>query len=97
MEDSDELLLPVWRANLVLLTREVGAATRLARMMTFSASYLKLMLSGQREFSEEFVRGIEAVTGLPHGWMNAPHGEADIPAEAREAICLLYTSPSPRD
>ena len=58
MEDSDELLLPVWRANLVLLTREVGAATRLARMMTFSASYLKLMLSGQREFSEEFVRGV---------------------------------------
>lgn len=86
MEDSDELLLPVWRANLVLLTREVGAATRLARMMTFSASYLKLMLSGQREFSEEFVRGIEAVTGLPGGWMNVRHGEEDIPAVAREAI-----------
>ena len=86
MEDSDELLLPVWRANLVLLTREVGAATRLARMMTFSASYLKLMLSGQREFSEEFVRGIEAVTGLPGGWMNVPHTEHDIPPNAREAI-----------
>ena len=86
MEDSDELLLPVWRANLVLLTREVGAATRLARMMTFSASYLKLMLSGQREFSEEFVRGIEAVTGLPNGWMNAAHTEQDIPPNAREAI-----------
>ncbi|MFM0734952.1 hypothetical protein PQQ52_31195 [Paraburkholderia sediminicola] len=86
MEDSDELLLPVWRANLVLLTREVGAATRLARMMTFSASYLKLMLSGQREFSEEFVRGIEAVTGLPNGWMNASHTAQDIPVKAREAI-----------
>jgi len=86
MEDSDEHLLPVWRANLVLLTREVGAATRLARMMTFSASYLKLMLSGQREFSEEFVRGIEAVTGLPNGWMNVSHTEHDIPAKAREAI-----------
>jgi hypothetical protein len=86
MEDSDELLLPVWRANLVLLTREVGAATRLARMMTFSASYLKLMLSGQREFSEEFVRGIEAVTGLPNGWMNLSHTEQEIPAEARAAI-----------
>ncbi|WP_345813681.1 hypothetical protein AAGS40_05370 [Paraburkholderia sp. PREW-6R] len=86
MEDSDELMLPVWRANLVLLTREVGAATRLARMMTFSASYLKLMLSGQREFSEEFARGVEAVTGLPPGWMNAAHTEADIPANAREAI-----------
>jgi hypothetical protein len=86
MEYSDELLLPVWRANLVLLTREVGAAARLARMMTFSASYLKLMLSGQREFSEEFVRGIEAVTGLPNGWMNTPHQEADLPANARAAI-----------
>ncbi|SIT43096.1 conserved hypothetical protein [Paraburkholderia ribeironis] len=86
MEDSDELLLPVWRANLVLLTREVGAATRLARMMTFSASYLKLMLSGQREFSEEFVRGVEAVTGLPNRWMNVPHTEHDIPPNAREAI-----------
>ena len=86
MEDSDELLLPVWRANLVLLTREVGAASRLARMMTFSASYLKLMLSGQREFSEEFVRGIEAVTGLPNGWMNAPHTEEEIPPNARAAI-----------
>ncbi|MEC5407961.1 hypothetical protein VOM14_20620 [Paraburkholderia sp. MPAMCS5] len=86
MEDSDELLLPVWRANLVLLTSEVGAASRLARMMTFSASYLKLMLSGQREFSEEFVRGIEAVTGLPNGWMNTPHLGTEIPANAREAI-----------
>ena len=86
MEDSDESLLPVWRANLVVLTQEVGAATRLARMMTFSASYLKLMLSGQRDFSEEFVRGIEAVTGLPNGWMNTAHEERDIPANAREAI-----------
>ncbi|MFP3616780.1 hypothetical protein SB778_42815, partial [Paraburkholderia sp. SIMBA_050] len=65
MEYSDESLLPIWRANLALLTREVGAVTRLARMMTFSASYLKLMLAGQRDFSEEFVRGVESVTGLP--------------------------------
>ncbi|SMG27854.1 hypothetical protein [Paraburkholderia susongensis] len=86
MEDSDELLLPVWRANLVLLTREVGAASRLARMMTFSTSYLKLMLSGQREFGEEFARGVEAVTGLPGGWMNVPHTEDEIPPNAREAI-----------
>lgn len=56
------------------------------RMMTFSASYLKLMLSGQREFSEEFVRGVEAVTGLPGGWMNVPHTGQEIPPNAREAI-----------
>ena len=86
MEDSDESLLSTWRANLVVLTQEVGAATRLARMMTFSASYLKLMLSGQREFSEEFVRGVEAVTGLPGGWMDTPHEAREIPANAREAI-----------
>jgi hypothetical protein len=86
MEDSEESQLPVWRANLAVLTREVGAVTRLARMMTFSASYLKLMLSGQREFSEEFVRGVEAVTGLPAGWMDTPHEGGDIPADARAAI-----------
>lgn len=86
MDDSDEILLPIWRANLAVLTREVGAATRLARMMTFSASYLKLMLSGQREFNMEFVRGVEAVAGLPAGWMDTAHEEHDIPANAREAI-----------
>jgi len=86
MEDSGESQLPIWRANLVVLTREVGAATRLARMMTFSASYLKLMLAGQREFSEEFVRGVEAVTGLPAGWMDTPHTAEDVPADARAAI-----------
>lgn len=86
MEYSDESLLPVWRANLAVLTREVGAAARLARMMTFSASYLKLMLAGQRDFSEEFVRGVEAVTGLPAGWMDAPHEADDVPDNARVAI-----------
>ena len=86
MDDGDTGRLNVWRANLVLLTREVGAATRLARMMTFSESYLKLMLSGQRDFNEEFVRGVEAVTGLPSGWMDLPHDAADVPAGARDAI-----------
>src|ERR1700761_7706386 len=86
MEDSDEFLLSIWRANLVVLTQEVGAATRLARMMTFSASYLKLMLAGQRDFSEEFVRGVEAVTGLPAGWMDVRHGTHDVPETAQSAI-----------
>jgi len=85
-ENSDETLLPVWRANLMVLTHEVGAATRLARMMTFSESYLKLMLTGQRDFSEEFVRGVEAVAGLPAGWMDAPHDARDVPDNARAAI-----------
>ena len=86
MDDSGTDLLPVWRANLVMLTEKVGAATRLARMMTFSESYLKLILSGQREFSDEFVRGVESVTGLPAGWMDAPHAADDVPADARDAL-----------
>jgi hypothetical protein len=86
MEDTGATLAPIWRANLALLTREVGAATRLARMMTFSASYMKLILSGQRDFSGEFVRGVEAVTGLPEGWMDLPHGPDEVPDVAREAI-----------
>ncbi|WP_322048868.1 hypothetical protein [Paraburkholderia sp. J67] len=86
MEDSGATLMPVWRANLALLTREVGAVTRLARMMTFSESYMKLIVSGRRDFSAEFVRGVEAVTGLPEGWMDEIHGAGDVPRQAREAI-----------
>ncbi|WP_322009599.1 hypothetical protein [Paraburkholderia sp. J12] len=86
MEDTGATLMPIWRANLALLTREVGAVTRLARMMTFSASYLKLILSGQRDFSGEFVRGVESVTGLPEGWMDEPHGADELPDTARDAI-----------
>lgn len=86
MDDSNATLMPVWRANLALLTREVGAATRLARMMTLSASYMKLIVSGERDFSEEFVRGVEAVTGLPEGWMDAARESGDVPRETREAI-----------
>ncbi|MFL9871402.1 hypothetical protein [Paraburkholderia megapolitana] len=86
MKDPNDSRLDIWRANLVALTREVGAATRLARMMTFSATYLKLMLSGQRDFSEEFARGVEAVTGLPAGWMDVPHEAREVPQAARAAI-----------
>jgi hypothetical protein len=86
MEDTGATLMPTWRANLALLTHEVGAVTRLARMMTFSASYMKLILSGQRDFSGEFVRGVESVTGLPEGWMDEPHAAHEVPDTAREAI-----------
>lgn len=86
MEDSGAALMPVWRANLAMLTREVGAVTRLARMMTFSESYMKLIVSGRRDFSAEFVRGVEAVTGLPEGWMDERHEAGDVPQQARDAI-----------
>ncbi|WP_322034236.1 hypothetical protein [Paraburkholderia sp. J76] len=86
MDDANATLMPMWRANLALLTREVGSATRLARMMTFSASHMKLIVSGERDFSAEFVRGVEAVTGLPEGWMDVKHESADVPDETRDAI-----------
>jgi hypothetical protein len=86
MEDSGAALMPVWRANLAMLTREVGAITRLARMMTFSESYMKLIVSGRRDFSAEFVRGVEAVTGLPEGWMDERHEAGEVPPQARAAI-----------
>jgi hypothetical protein len=86
MEDSDEAMVQVWRANLGVLTEAVGAVTRLARMMSLSPSLLKLILAGQREFSVEFVRGVEAVTGLPAGWMDTPHDAGDIPEGTQTAI-----------
>ena len=64
MEDFDEALYHVWQANLNVLTGSPGGASRLARMMTFSPSHMKLIVAGRRAFSEEFVRGVETVTGL---------------------------------
>ncbi|WP_206996734.1 hypothetical protein [Trinickia mobilis] len=86
MDDSDEALVPVWRANLGVLTEAVGAVTRLARMMSLSASLLKLILAGQREFSVEFVRGVESVTGLPANWMDTPHRAGEVPERTQAAI-----------
>ncbi|TKC86812.1 hypothetical protein FAZ69_19375 [Trinickia terrae] len=86
MEDSYDAMLPIWRENLVVLTEAIGADTRLARMMSLSASLLKLILAGQREFSEEFVRGVETVTGLPAHWMDTVHEADEIPGSTRAAI-----------
>jgi hypothetical protein len=88
MEDFDESQIAIWLGNLKALTAPVGAATRLARMMAFSAEHLKLIVAGRRNFGEEFVRGVEAVTGLPPGWMDHGHDAADIPDSARAAIEL---------
>jgi hypothetical protein len=86
MEDFDEALYHVWQANLNVLTGSPGGASRLARMMTFSPSHMKLIVAGRRDFSEEFVRGVETVTGLPPHWMDERRGRADIPAEAQRAL-----------
>jgi hypothetical protein len=86
MEDSGEGMAQVWRANLGVLTQGAGAVSRLARMMSLSASLLTLIRTGQREFSEAFVRGVEAVTGLPPGWMDTPRRTDDIPERVRTAL-----------
>jgi hypothetical protein len=86
MEDFDESLYVVWRANLKVLTGSPGGASRLARMMTFSPSHMRLIVDGRREFSEEFVRGVETVTGLPPHWMDERRSAADIPADAKRAM-----------
>jgi len=86
MEDFDETLFVVWRANLNVLTGSAGGAARLARMMNFSPSFMKLIVAGQRDFNEEFVRGIELVSGLPPHWMDERRSPADVPSEVRRAL-----------
>lgn len=86
MEDFDEAQYLVWKNNLSLLAGTPGASGRLARMMTFSPSHMKLILAGRREFSEEFVRGVETVTGLPAHWLDQRRSAAEIPAEAQRAM-----------
>jgi hypothetical protein len=86
MEDFDETLFLVWRANLNVLVGSAGGAGRLARMMSFSPSFMKLIVAGQRDFNEEFVRGIELVTGLPPHWMDDRHDADEIPEDVQRAI-----------
>jgi hypothetical protein len=86
MEDFDETLFLVWRSNLQVLVGSPGGAGRLARMMNFSPSFMKLIVAGQRDFNEEFVRGIELVTGLPPHWMDERHDAAEIPDDVQNAI-----------
>jgi hypothetical protein len=86
MEDFDETLFLVWRANLKVLTGSPGGAGRLARMMNFSPSFMKLIVAGQRDFNEEFVRGIELVTGLPPHWMDDRRAAEEVPAGVQRAL-----------
>ncbi|BAN24929.1 putative uncharacterized protein [Caballeronia insecticola] len=86
MEDFDETLFLVWRANLGVLVGTPGGAGRLARMMNFSPTFMKLIVAGQRDFNEEFVRGIELVTGLPPHWMDERRDADEIPADVRRAL-----------
>ncbi|GAB5095303.1 hypothetical protein P9250_14245 [Caballeronia sp. LP006] len=86
MEDFDETLFVVWRANLNVLVGSPGGAARLARMMSFSPSLMKLIVAGQRDFNEEFVRGIELVTGLPPHWMDERRNPAEVPSGVQRAL-----------
>src|SRR5205823_9808000 len=90
MEDFDETLFVVWRANLNVLTGSAGGAARLARMMNFSPSFMKLIVAGQRDFNEEFVRGIELVSGLPPHWMDQRRSAARSEEHTSELQSLAY-------
>lgn len=86
MEDFDETLYVVWRSNLNMLAGSPAGGARIARMMSFSPSYMTLILAGRRDFSEEFVRGVETVTGLPPRWLDQRRDRRDIPAKAQRAM-----------
>ncbi len=86
MEDFDETLYVVWRANLNVLAGSPAGGARIARMMSFSPSHMKLILAGRRDFSEEFIRGVETVTGLPPRWMDDRHERRDTPSETQRAM-----------
>jgi len=47
---------------------------------------MKLIVAGQRDFNEEFVRGIELVTGLPPHWMDERRTLEDVPPDVLRAI-----------
>jgi hypothetical protein len=55
-------------------------------MMNFSPTFMKLIVAGRRDFNEEFVRGIELVTGLPPHWMDERRELDEVPPDVLRAI-----------
>jgi hypothetical protein len=73
----------VRRANLMILLEEHGRET-LAREAGTAPAYLSQLKSERTEahVGHDLARRLEAATGHPEGWMDHPHDETELFAEA---------------
>jgi hypothetical protein len=87
--------------NLETLLRRYPSLRVFAERTELASSHVSQMKNGVRRMGDEVARRIEAQLGLPHGWMDHPHGTEDdtpvattIPSSLDQR--LLQTSPRAR-
>jgi hypothetical protein len=73
----------VRRQNLLALLEECGRE-HLAREAQTAPAYLSQLKSRRTEayVGHDLARRLEAAAGKPEGWMDLPHGDAEVIAEA---------------
>lgn len=83
------------KLNALLLVKEVGSVSALAKLAGTAQSYLSQIigLNGKRDMGDDLARRLEYVTKKPHGWMDAPHIEDEKLQKAREVYENLLRLP----
>ncbi|WP_109479723.1 hypothetical protein [Paraburkholderia sp. C35] len=90
LNDSGEVE-PIRRTNLHLLTSRNGSKVRLGAVMEMSAFNIADRLHGKKRMDSAEANRFTERLGLPGGWLDSPHTEADIP----ESVSRLL-APGPR-
>jgi hypothetical protein len=76
----------VRRENLKLLTSRLGSKGILCSMMGMSGANLSHRLKGLKKFDDAEAESFTSKLGLPHGWLDKPHTEKQIPSKVAAAL-----------
>jgi hypothetical protein len=79
------------RANLHLLTSRIGSKVRLGVVMEMSGFNIADRLHGKKRMDSVETHRFTERLGLPVGWLDSPHTEAEIPASVSRML-----APAPR-
>ncbi|CAB3742782.1 hypothetical protein [Paraburkholderia rhynchosiae] len=88
--DDSAALQNIRRANLHVLTGRNGSKARLGVVMAMSGSNMAHRLYGKKRMDGAEANRFTERLGLPAGWLDTPHSEAEIP----ESVSRLLTPAS---
>ena len=76
----------VRRENLKMLTSRLGSKGILCSMMGMSGANLSHRLTGLKKFDDAEAENFTSKLGLPHGWLDTPHTEKQVPSKVAAAL-----------
>lgn len=86
------------RSNMLTLIEREKTRAAFARKVGTDPAYISQILSEKTkaDVGNDLARGIEVAYGLPHGWMDREHGQADLPIPNELAVAWDYLLPDER-